>query len=230
MKFNLLMRRFARWHIWLGWLAAIPLLLWTVSGLVMVWRPIDEVRGTNLRAEHHSETIPAGFVPTLPFLVPGQSPVTSYKIELRHGTPVARVTYADESTALFDARSGIKLTPLDRAAALAVVKAGLKDSPIAEAKMFAADQVPFDFRRKIPVWQVTLRDGTHIYVGRDTGEIEAVRTPFWRLFDFMWGLHIMDPMEREDSSHPLLIGSAMIGLLSVMLGVTLLFRRRRSAR
>ena len=39
------MHRFARWHIWLGWLAAIPLLLWTVSGLELTLRPIDEVRG-----------------------------------------------------------------------------------------------------------------------------------------------------------------------------------------
>ena len=34
-----------RWHIWLAWIAAIPLLFWTVSGLVMVARPIEEVRG-----------------------------------------------------------------------------------------------------------------------------------------------------------------------------------------
>jgi hypothetical protein len=45
------MQRFARWHIWLGWIAAIPLIAWTASGLVMAARPIDEVRGTNLRSE-----------------------------------------------------------------------------------------------------------------------------------------------------------------------------------
>ena len=37
------MRRLARWHIWLGWLIGVPLLLWTFSGLWMVARPIEEV-------------------------------------------------------------------------------------------------------------------------------------------------------------------------------------------
>ena len=31
-----LMQRFARWHIWLGWAIAVPLVMWTLSGLVMV--------------------------------------------------------------------------------------------------------------------------------------------------------------------------------------------------
>ena len=42
------MQRFARWHIWLGWAAAIPLLLWTISGLFMTLRPIEQVRGVAL--------------------------------------------------------------------------------------------------------------------------------------------------------------------------------------
>lgn len=36
------MRRFVKWHVWLGWLAGVPLLLWTPSGLVMVAKPIAE--------------------------------------------------------------------------------------------------------------------------------------------------------------------------------------------
>ena len=46
-----MMIRFARWHIWLGWLVGVPLLLWTMSGVVMVARPIEEVRGDHLRIE-----------------------------------------------------------------------------------------------------------------------------------------------------------------------------------
>ena len=41
-------RRLRRWHIWLGWIIAIPMLFWTVSGVVMVWKPIGEVRGEKL--------------------------------------------------------------------------------------------------------------------------------------------------------------------------------------
>ena len=39
------MRKFAKWHIWLAWATGIPILMWTITGLVMVAKPIDEVRG-----------------------------------------------------------------------------------------------------------------------------------------------------------------------------------------
>ena len=93
---------------------------------------------------------------------------------------------------------------------------------------FAADEVPFDFRRPLPVWQVALEDGTHVYVGRDTGRVEAVRTRWWRWFDFMWGLHIMDLSEREDTSHPILILFAALALTGALIGCVLMFRRRKA--
>ena len=37
-----------RWHSWLGWLIGLPLLCWTLSGVIMVWKPIEEVRGAGL--------------------------------------------------------------------------------------------------------------------------------------------------------------------------------------
>ena len=225
-----LMRRFAKWHIWLGWLVAIPLLLWTASGLLMVARPIEEVRGADLRIEAAEQALPVGFAPALPFLAPGQPPVASYTLAMRAGQPVARIKYADGSAALFDATSGAQLSPLSAAAAREVVLRGIVGGKnIAEVRAFAAEAAPNDFRKPIPSWQVTLKDGTHVYVGRDSGEIEALRTPFWRLYDFMWGLHIMDPGGREDFHHPLIIGFAALALISAILGTALLFRRRKAA-
>ena len=40
-----------RLHIWIGWLVAVPLLLWTVSGLFMVSQPIETVRGEHLKTK-----------------------------------------------------------------------------------------------------------------------------------------------------------------------------------
>ena len=39
----------ARWHIRLGWLVGVPIVMWLATGLFMVARPIEEVRGTHLR-------------------------------------------------------------------------------------------------------------------------------------------------------------------------------------
>ena len=93
---------------------------------------------------------------------------------------------------------------------------------------YNADEVPFDFRRAVPVWRVALEDGTYIYVGRDTGASEAVRTRWWRWFDFAWGLHIMDLSEREDNSHAILISFAALSLLGALFGCVLMFRRRKA--
>ena len=54
-----LMQRLAKWHIWLGWLVGVPLLLWTLSGFAMVLRPIEVVRGENLRIAAPPRAIPA---------------------------------------------------------------------------------------------------------------------------------------------------------------------------
>lgn len=219
------MRRFARWHIWLGWLIAIPLLLWTASGLLMVLRPIDEVRGTTLRIEHPPQPLrvklDAGGGDTL--LREGQ-------LINQRGRSILLATYMDGSVARIDLASGSNshLPPVDEAEARRAVAHAIKGGDrVSAVQLFSANAVPFDFRKPLAVWQVTLDDKTHVYVGRDTGEIEAVRSRWWRAFDFMWGLHIMDPVEREDTSHPLLIVSAALALVSVLLGTFLLFRRRK---
>jgi hypothetical protein len=34
--------------VWLKWNVGLPLLFWTVSGHVMVWKAVEEVRGSKL--------------------------------------------------------------------------------------------------------------------------------------------------------------------------------------
>jgi hypothetical protein len=203
----------------------------------MVSRPIEEVRGTTLRIERPKEVLPRSVAPALPFLAPGGPAVMEYAITMADGRPIARVSYVDGSQAVFDARTGQRATPVSEAHARSIVRDNIANATvphtippqdtIVSARLFEAEDVPLEFRRPMPVWQVRLRDGTHVYVGRDTAAIEAVRTPFWRVFDLMWGLHIMDLQTREDTHHPLLIGFAALALANVVLGTVLLFRRSR---
>ena len=55
---KLTMRTLAKWHIWLGWLVGVPIVMWLATGLLMVSRPIEEVRGEHL----HREPAPAQLV------------------------------------------------------------------------------------------------------------------------------------------------------------------------
>jgi hypothetical protein len=215
----------AQWHIWLGWLVGIPIVMWTATGLFMVAKPIGEVRGNHLR-------LPVAEGPLIieegPLATNGEQ-FREMRVVMQDGRAVLILTTLDDISTRVDFASGSVLPRLDAAAARALVARRIVGGDkVRTVRFFEADDVPFDFRRPIPVWQVALEDGAHIYVGRDTGEIEAVRTSWWRWFDFMWGLHIMDISEREDTSHPILIAFAAMSLIGTLFGCILMFRRRKS--
>jgi len=221
------MRNLARWHVWLGWLVGVPIVMWLASGLFMTLRPIEEVRGEHLRLKQ----------PPAPLVIPGsglaapEAQLKEMRVVMQRGRPVAIMTGLDGSVRRMDFGSGAALPPLDAAAARALVAQRIVGGDKVERlSLFPADKAPFDFRRPLAVWQVRLADGTNVYVGRDTGEIEAVRTRWWRAFDLAWGLHIMDLSQREDTSHPLLIAFAGLSLTGALIGCVLMFRRRRVRR
>lgn len=222
-----LMQHLARWHIWLGWVVAIPLVLWTLSGLVMALRPIEQVRGEDLRGERHALSEEQRFkVPEV-----NGWPVIKMTLIQRVDGPVWIIERADHSLLTSKAQTGEQIQGVDAPLARRIADDALK-SPARKAlvRRFDADRSPIDLRRARPAWQVHYEDGTNVYVDADTGEVLALRTRWWRFYDFMWGLHIMDPVERENSSHPLLIGMAALGLLSTAMGSALLLRRRKAVR
>ena len=223
-----MMRLFARWHIWLGWLVGVPLLMWTVTGLVMVSKPIEEVRGEHLRIPIADQPLPRDTNIAVSLPSDSTKPVRSVATQMENGEAVTRISYMDGTSDRFRA-DGSKMSPLSEIEARMIVQERVVGgADVVSSSRFAATQVPFDFRRDMPVWQVVLADGTHVYVGTETGQIEAIRTRWWRLFDVMWGLHIMDLETRHDTHHPILIFFASLSLLGVLLGCVLMFRRRRA--
>lgn len=223
-----IMQRFAKWHIWLGWLVGVPILMWTVTGLVMVIKPIEEVRGNHLRKDVTERALPPDTSISVALPSDSTEPVRSVTTQVERGETVTRITYMDGTSERFRT-NGAKMAPLSEVEARLIVGERIHggDKVVSTAR-HEADAVPFDFRRPMPVWQVVLEDGTHVYVGTETGAIEAVRTRWWRTFDFVWGLHIMDLETREDTSHPILILFALLGVLGSLLGCVLMFRRRRA--
>ncbi|WP_229658423.1 PepSY domain-containing protein [Tsuneonella deserti] len=211
------MTRFARWHIWLAWLTAIPVLIWTVSGLVMVARPIETVRGQDLRIEERA----------LP--LPGTTDVSEVRTFMDRGRAIALVTHFDGKVSRVDAATGTVLPSIDAAKARELVASSIRGGERVESvRAFSADEAPLELREPIATWLVSLADGTHVYVNRDTGEIEAVRTSWWRFYDLMWGLHIMDLQTREDSHNAFVVVFGFLALIGAVLGTILMFRRRRA--
>ena len=81
---------------------------------------------------------------------------------------------------------------------------------------------PIDLRRPIAAWQVAMDDGTHFYVDANSGEIVVRRTRWWRFYDFMYGLHLMNLDTREDGHNPLTITLAIAALVMSLLALALL--------
>jgi hypothetical protein len=220
-------QRLRRWHVWLGWIVGLPFLAWTVSGLVMVARPIEEVRGEGLIRP--AAPLPSGAVVVAPAI--GPRPVASLVLEHRDGGPRWIVKYEDGGSRLADGATGRLLPPLAAKDAAAIVERGYTgEARIVAVDRIAADKPPMDFRRKVEAWRVSMSDGTRFYVSAATGEVLARRTGWWRFYDFMWGLHIMDLETREDAHNPLLIGFAIVSLGTILMAIVLLpltVRRRR---
>ena len=215
-----------RWHVWLGWLIGVPIIIWTASGLLMVAQPFENVRGNHLRSE---APMLDAIRPVAP-LLEGRT-AKSLTLQQNDAGPFWVIAYADGGKRRADALTGALLPPVSAAEADAIARAARADSAaIRSVTRFDAGNAPSDQRSGRPAWQVAFDDDARFYIDADTGELLAVRTKFWRVFDFMWGLHIMDLQTREDTSHPILIGSAALALAGSILGFVLLFTRRRRKR
>ena len=200
MTFNL--HRFSTLvHKWMGLLIGLQVLLWIAGGVVMSWYELERVRG-----EHNISKIEAAPLPTDETLLPVS------RILAAAGRPTASVTLRrladrlvydleepgaepDEapSHALFDAKTGQRLSPLPAEAALALALADFAGTADPDAPQLL-EAHNLEYRGPLPVWRVVLNDAedTRLYVSPETGLIISRRNAVWRLYDFFWMLHIMD--------------------------------------
>ena len=222
------MRRWLRRiHIWLGWIIGIPILIWAITGALMVVTPFDKVRGEDLLAP------PAPVAMTAPPVFPplDARAVRSLTLEQRASGPRWIIRYHDGGAALADPLSGQLLPAVTAADAEAEVRGRYQgNETIAGTDKTQADDPPIDLRRPIDAWRVTMTDGTRFYVNAGSGEIVTHRTETWRFYDFLYGLHIFDVFARDNINNIWAQIFAWVGAVSVVLAIVLLpmtVRRRK---
>lgn len=217
-----------RVHIWLGWILIIPLLIWTGSGLFMAAQPIEKVRGEDLVAK--SPPLALSTPPVAPAI--GPRPVASLALEPRWSGPKWVVRYADGGTRLADPATGRLLPGVNAREAVQAVEARYTgDARITAVDRTSAEAPPVELRRPVEAWRVSFDDGTRFYVDAATGDIIARRTDLWRVYDFLWGLHILNLKTRDDFNTPLLVGFSALSFAAVLMALVMLpmtIRRRKS--
>src|SRR3546814_13863693 len=91
------------------------------------------------------------------------------------------------------------------------------------------EPVGTEFRGPFPAWQVAYADeaSTRLYIDASSGTLGAARSDTWRLFDFIWGLHIMDWTERDRINRWWLLRFGIGGQITALSGFVLLAKDRK---
>ena len=110
------------------------------------------------------------------------------------------------------------------------VRKAAKDQYAANGDIVAArrlSELPQEVQNlSAPLWQVSFNDelNTRFYIDPNTGSVSRVRTDTWRLFDFMWMLHIMDYKNRTNFNTPWLVAFSGSAFLFTLTGIALLYQ------
>jgi len=223
-------------HNYLGLILFIQIGLWFLSGLVMAWLPIDEVRGNHLKHAVNTSWHKVTVTPSDILRRHSSTAVLSLTHRINevglaapgslNTIPVYRVV-DDNATFRYSALTGEPLLALQESTirdAATQQYAGSGD--ISNAKLL--DVSPQEVKNlPAPLWQVSFNDelNTRFYIDQNTGSVLRVRTDTWRLFDFMWMLHIMDYKDRSNFNTPWLIALSGSAFLFTLTGVVLLYKR-----
>lgn len=222
-------------HKWIGLVIGLQVLIWLTSGLYMVVVDLDFIHGDPLVQNMQR-----------PIVIPDSSRVSIAALKKRYPNashiglrPVMDKTYYTVTTAdsryLVDPATTEVISPLAKETASQIAVFHFNgDAAVINASLITADP-PMEIKtRRLPLWRVDFNDrySTSFYIDPYSGRLVTRRHQYWRIFDFLWMLHIMDYDERSDAHNPLLVLTQVAGLAFCITGLWLLFysfsgRRKR---
>ena len=141
------------------------------------------------------------------------------KIEDVRGSQYLRTTEVIETS------KGNKIEP-QKALLIVTDKTFLKPISVVE---ITEDKAGSEYRgRSLPLYMIeTINEESeeiNVYLDPFSEEIVAIRSNQWRIWDFMWGIHIMDWSERDNIGNIFLKVFSILALLSALSGIYLFFK------
>jgi hypothetical protein len=206
-------------HKYLSFFISIQLLLWTISGIYFSFNKIELVRG-----EQYLKIVEKPInLGVLNFNTPYSEKVS---IINRLGKEIVIVSSGGSKKYLD--KNG---NPLDKLSSLEAVESVKSQTTLLpfQAIEITDNKSGSEFRgRSLPIYKVESRnienDDINVYVNIYSGEIMAIRSPQWRIWDLMWGFHIMDWNERDNINNLLLKIFSILALVSSVTGLILFFK------
>lgn len=222
-------------HKWITLIIGIQALLWMLSGAYMATVDIDFIHGDSL-VRNTNELLTIGKESLYPMqdVLRRFPDATAVDVVAREGSPFYVISSAGKKV-LLDATNGVQRSPMMRenivrlaghyyAGEGEIVSIRLLSDPASKPSEIQT--------RPLPLWQVEFDDGinTAFYLSPSTGELITRRHTFWRAYDFLWMLHIMDYQDRSDINNNLLRVAASVGLIMAVSGIWLLIFSLRRVR
>ena len=201
-------------HKYFSLIVSIQLLLWTVSGIFFAFNKIELIRGEGYLLSNDDTSL----FKSPEFIVQSSDVVTVMKrldktvFIIKDNDGVKYLDFRGEELA--------KLTPKE---SYEIVRnmTTLTPKTIYEINQDVAGS---EYRgRLLPLYRITSYDKND-NINPFSGKIEAIRTFSWRIWDFLWGLHIIDWNDRDNINNIFLQIFSLLALVSSITGIILFFR------
>ena len=206
-------------HKYLSFLISIQLLLWTVSGIYFAFNKIENVRGEQYREEPNFNV-----------------DFSKLNFQIDGARNIRVIDRMDQEILVVDGIYGreylnfegkdVEQLKEEEAKALSAKQTSLIPESV---DLITENTIGSEYRgRALPIYRVKsvneAGESINVYLNIYTGEVEAVRSNQWRIWDLMWGFHIMDWETREDIDNLLLKIFSILALISSITGVLLFFK------
>ena len=219
-----------RVHNVLGLVFGILLIFWTVSGLFFTLFPIEQIRGTTLRAPINHGALALGSVNVTASqaadILDSHTPIKTVELGMFLGEPVWKLSVKD-GTRMVSASSGEVRSPITTQTALRIAAEGVLPKVGTPGKPWLlTENPPREYSGPLPAYVVDYEPGSvRVYIDAQTGRLVTVRSNLWRTFDVMWRFHILDITGADEFDSWWLKLASFFGLTIVLTGTVLVVQR-----
>ncbi len=210
-------------HKWLGLFIGLQVVIWSLSGVYMTVVHIDTIHGDHLIRDMPPASVDATRLID-PLATAAANDAQSVRLTWARNQP-AYVLQSDGAEKVVDAANGGAVPPLIEAEVRSIANTTYTGAEAIKSATLIT-RIPGEIRgRKPPLWRVEFAHWNKptLYFSPTTGELVSRRHELWRVFDFVWMLHIMDYDERENVNNMLLRMFTWGAVLMASSGLWLLF-------